>query len=106
MEEMAKISIRCGGVLPDSEGQLVLVLGADFADMLECCIRRTEAVSDSRAEARQEVGVVSKPEVAGYHGELRLTVCRAVVADSRLPAPTAVRRKGEVGGSAVQQVNM
>lgn len=39
------------------------ILGLDGADIQVCCVRSAEDGSNSRAEAPQEVSVVSKPEV-------------------------------------------
>lgn len=39
------------------------ILGLHHANTQDCCIRSAEDASDSRAEAPQEAGAVSKPEV-------------------------------------------
>lgn len=40
-----------------------IILEEDNVDIWDSCIRSAEVASDSRAEAPQEAGVVSKPEV-------------------------------------------
>lgn len=70
----------------------------DHVDLEECCIRSADAASDSRAEAPEEAGMVSKPEVAARPGsavqvqtDFRLTAGLLWLLTADTPLAPAVR---------------